>query len=109
MLAGSLFLCWAIREEKEGLDFAHNKWIFFIVIAAITGKLADCMISFLMRQFNPMVVQSWYNVYQVFIMCPILALLWWPKRKETSRSDGTGHLAYFNFSFSYRFRLFLCA
>ena len=31
-----------------------------------------------------MVVQSWYNVYQVFIMCPILALLWWPKRKETT-------------------------
>ena len=37
-----------------------------------------------MKQLNPMLVQSWYNVYQVFIMCPILLLLWWPKRKYTT-------------------------
>ena len=28
--------------------------------------------------------KSWYNVYQMFIMCPILALLWWPKRKSST-------------------------
>lgn len=31
-----------------------------------------------------MPVQSWYNVYQVFIMCPVIALLWWPKRKTSA-------------------------
>ena len=31
-----------------------------------------------------MLVQSWYNVYQVFIMCPVLLLLWWPLRKSTT-------------------------
>ena len=31
-----------------------------------------------------MVVQSWYNIYQVFIMCPIILLLWYPKRKEST-------------------------
>ena len=31
-----------------------------------------------------MLVQSWYNVYQVFIMCPVLLLLWWPQRKSTT-------------------------
>jgi transporter family protein len=31
-----------------------------------------------------MLVQSWYNVYQVFIMGTVIALLWWPKRKSTT-------------------------
>lgn len=67
-----VFYAEPIREER-GIDFAHNKWIFFIVLAAITGAISGLYDKFLMRQFNPMVVQSWYNVYQVFIMCPILA------------------------------------
>ena len=31
-----------------------------------------------------MLVQSWYNVYQLFIMGTIVFLLWWPKRKSTT-------------------------
>ena len=67
--------------KKEGIDFKHNKWIFFIVLAAITGAISGLYDKYLMKSLNPMLVQSWYNVYQVFIMCPILLLLWWPKEK----------------------------
>ena len=70
--------------KKEGINFRDNKWIFFIVMAAIAGAVSGLYDKYLMKQLNPMLVQSWYNVYQVFIMCPILALLWWPKRKETT-------------------------
>ena len=70
--------------KKEGIDFKHNKWIYFIVLAAITGAISGLYDKYLMKQFNPMVVQSWYNVYQVFIMCPIILLLWYPKRKEST-------------------------
>lgn len=70
--------------KKEGIDFKHNKWIYFIVLAAITGAISGLYDKYLMKQFNPMAVQSWYNVYQVFIMCPIILLLWYPKRKEST-------------------------
>ena len=60
------------------------QWIFFIVLAAITGAISGLYDKYLMKSLNPMLVQSWYNVYQVFIMCPILLLLWWPKRKSTT-------------------------
>lgn len=70
--------------KKEGIDFKHNKWIFFIVMATIMGAISGLYDKFLMKQFNPMLIQSWYNIYQVFIMCPILLLLWLPKRKETT-------------------------
>ena len=70
--------------KKEGIDFKHDKWIFFIVLAAVMGAISGLYYKYLMKHRNPMLVQSWYNVYQVFIMCPILALLWWPKRKTTT-------------------------
>ncbi len=70
--------------KKEGIDFKHDKWIYFVVLAAITGAISGLYDKFLMQRFNPMAVQAWYNVYQVFIMCPILALLWWPRRNSTT-------------------------
>lgn len=70
--------------KKEGIDFAHNKWILFVVLSAIMGAISGLYDKYLMKQLNPMLVQSWYNVYQVFIMCPIILLLWYPKRKTTT-------------------------
>lgn len=70
--------------KKEGIDFKHDKWILFIILAAITGAISGLYDKFLMDHFDKMVVQSWYNIYQFFIMGAILMLLWWPKRKETT-------------------------
>lgn len=81
LLAVASFFMLSRSGKKEGIDFAHNKWIFFVVMAAVMGAVSGLYDKYLMTRFNPMVVQSWYNVYQVFIMCPILMLLWWPKRK----------------------------
>ena len=69
---------------KEGIDFKHNKWIFFVVMAAIMGAVSGLYDKYLMGRLNPMLVQSWYNIYQVFIMSPIILLLWMPKRKEST-------------------------
>ncbi|NDV66330.1 DMT family transporter [Bacteroides sp. 224] len=84
MLAIISFFMLSRSGKKEGIDFAHNKWIVFIILAAITGAISGLYDKYLMKELNPMLVQSWYNVYQVFIMCPIILLLWWPKRKTTT-------------------------
>ncbi|WP_321332861.1 DMT family transporter [uncultured Bacteroides sp.] len=84
MLAVFSFFLLSRSGKKEGIDFVHNKWILFIVLAAITGAISGLYDKFLMKQFAPMVVQAWYNIYQMFIMCPILLLLWWPKRKNNT-------------------------
>lgn len=79
----SLFLL-SRSGKKEGIDFKRNKWIFFLVLAAVAGAVSGLYDRYLMKQLPPMLVQSWYNVYQVFIMCPVLLLLWWPLRKSTT-------------------------
>ena len=70
--------------KKEGIDFKRNKWIFFIILAAITGSISGLYDKFLMKQIPPMVVQAWYNVYQLFLMGSIVLLLWWPQRRTST-------------------------
>ncbi len=81
LLAVASFFMLSRSGKKEGIDFKHNKWILFIILAAVTGAISGLYDKFLMTRLNPMLVQSWYNVYQLFIMGTILLLIWWPKRK----------------------------
>ena len=70
--------------KKEGIDFKHNRWILFIVLAAVMGAVSGLYDKYLMKQLPPMLVQAWYNLYQVLIMCPVILLLWMPMRKQST-------------------------
>jgi transporter family protein len=70
--------------KKEGINFEHNKWIVFIVLAALLGAVSALYDKYLMKRFDPMLIQSWYNIYQMLFMCIILLLLWYPTRKKTT-------------------------
>jgi transporter family protein len=84
LLAVFSFFLLSRSGKKEGIDFKSNKWIFFVVMSAVMGAVSGLYDKYLMKQLNPMLVQSWYNIYQVFIMGTVIALLWWPKRKTTT-------------------------
>ena len=68
MLAIISFFMLSRSGKKEGIDFKHNKWILFIILAAVAGAVSGLYDKYLMKQLPPMVVQSWYNVYQMFII-----------------------------------------
>ncbi|MGN0221866.1 MAG: EamA family transporter [Prevotella sp.] len=77
--------------KKEGIDFKHDSWIWMIVGAALLGALSGLYDKYLMAPpanggvgLNRMFVQSWYNIYQCFLMAAVLMLLWWPSRKHTT-------------------------
>lgn len=77
--------------KKEGIDFKHNKWIFFVVLASLLGAVSGIYDKYLMAPLDQggigldrMVVQSWYNIYQCFMMGTMLLLLWCPNRKKTT-------------------------
>ena len=84
LLAVLSFFMLSRSGRKEGIDFKHNKWIFFIVLAAVTGAISGLYDKYLMTFLDPMLVQSWYNLYQVCIMGPVLLLLWYPRRKTST-------------------------
>ena len=91
MLAVLSFLLLSRSGKKEGIDFKHDHWIYMIVGAAALGAVSGLYDKYLMAPaseggvgLDRMIVQSWYNIYQCFMMLAMLLLLWWPKRNTTT-------------------------
>ena len=91
MLAVLSFLLLSRSGKKEGIDFKHDHWIYMIVGAAALGAVSGLYDKYLMAPVSEggvgldrMMVQSWYNIYQCFMMLAMLLLLWWPKRNTTT-------------------------
>ncbi len=84
LLAITSFFMLSSSGKKEGIDFARNKWILCMVLAAVTGSVSGLYDKFLMRFLEPMVVQSWYNFYQCALMVFVVLFLWYPTRKRTT-------------------------
>ncbi|NDV70419.1 DMT family transporter [Dysgonomonas sp. 25] len=78
------FFLLSVSGRKEGIRFAHNKWILFAVLAAALGASSGLYDKFLMQQFSSTSVQFWFNFYQCLMMGIILLFLWFPKRKTTT-------------------------
>ncbi len=77
--------------KKEGIDFKHNRWVYFLVLAALLGAASGLYDKYLMAKpenggvgLDRMIVQSWYNIYQCFLMGAMMLLIWMPTRKKTT-------------------------
>lgn len=90
-LAVASFFMLSRSGKKEGIDFKHDRWIYYIVLSAMLGAVSGLYDKYLMAPeghggvgLDRMIVQSWYNIYQCVMMGVMLMLLWWPKRKDTT-------------------------
>lgn len=62
-------------SKREGIDFASNRWVFFVALAALFGAVSALYDKYLMRSLEPILVQSWFNLYQCVLMgCLALVL-----------------------------------
>ena len=79
----SLFLL-GRSSRREGVDFAHNRWILCIAAAALTGAASGLYDKYIMTRLDPVFVQSWYNLYQFLMMAVVVGILWRPRRGHTT-------------------------
>jgi len=93
-LAVTSFYLLGRSGRKEGIRFSHNRWIYFLVGAALLGAVSGLYDKFLMSDpsaggagLGKMAVQGWYNIYQCMMMGGVLAGIWWPRRKEGFRFE----------------------
>jgi drug/metabolite transporter (DMT)-like permease len=88
LLAIVSFFLLSRSGKKEGVNFTHNRWIFFLVVAAVLGAVSGLYDKFLMNPnglaLDKMAVQSWYNIYQCGMMGVMMMLIWYPNRKKTT-------------------------
>ena len=84
-LAITSFLMLSWSGKSEGINFKHNKWILFIVLATITGATSGLYDKYLMTHgFDRMTVQVWYTYYQMALMAIVMLFMWYPNRKKTT-------------------------
>ena len=91
VLAMLSFILLSRSSKKEGIDFKHDIWIYFIVIAALLGAVSGLYDKYLMASvdvggvgLDRMMVQGWYNIYQCFWMLIMLVIIWMPVRRRTT-------------------------
>ncbi len=84
LFAIASFYLLSASGKKEGINFAHNKWIFLTVLSVMAGAASGLYDKHLMRDLDVMTVQVWFNLYQCAIMAFILLFLWYPKRKKST-------------------------
>ena len=90
-LAVISFFLLSRSSKKEGINFRQDHWIWMIVGAAVMGAISGLYDKYLMAPVDEggvgldrMMVQSWYNIYQCFMMGAMLLLLWWPTHHKTT-------------------------
>lgn len=72
--------------KKEGLNFARDRWVILLILAAILGAVSGLYDKYLLapvesggRGLPALFVQSWFCVYQMLMMS--LPLLLWQRRR----------------------------
>ena len=90
-LAVCSFIFLSRTGHKEGINFKHDKWIYFLVLAAILGAISGLYDKYLMAPvssgglgLDKMVVQSWFNIYQMLWMSLVFLFLWYPFRHKVA-------------------------
>lgn len=78
------FFLFSFAGKKEGYGITNNKWIWFIILATMTGAISGLYDKFLLRHINHMSVLVYYTFYQAIIMGFITLFLWYPGRKKTT-------------------------
>ena len=84
LLAIVSFFLLSRSGKKEGIDFKHDRWVWFVVLAAVLGAISGLYDKYIMGELSPMFVQGWYNFYQMILMGIVIAILWYPHRKKTT-------------------------
>ena len=70
--------------KKENIDFRSNRWIWCVAAATLLGAMSGLYDKHIMKSLSPMFVQSWFNLYQMIIMAVVCALMWYPRRHQTT-------------------------
>ena len=77
--------------RKEGIKFSHNKWIAFLIAAAVLGACSGLYDRLILAPVSKgglglhrMTVQAYYNFYQCILMFVAMLTMWLPKRRSST-------------------------
>jgi transporter family protein len=76
------FYFFSIAGRSEGIHFRKNKWVLLIVVSTIISAASGLYDKYIISRIDRIAVQVWFSYYQVVVMLPVMALLWYPNRRK---------------------------
>ncbi len=74
--------------KSEGIDFHHNKWIAFLILAVLLGAVSGLYDKYLLSPsylgLDREQALGWYSFYQFVMMSVVLVVAWLPRRRTTT-------------------------
>ncbi|MFT3738817.1 MAG: EamA family transporter [Breznakibacter sp.] len=80
----AFFYIFSMSGRKESAETGQSKWLIYIIIGTLAGSVSGLYNKFLLKEIHRLSVQCYFSFYQVAIMLPVVAMLWWPKRHAHS-------------------------
>lgn len=84
MLIFLFFYLFSTAGKLEGIHFRKNKYIGFVILATLLGAASALYDRYLIREVDKIIVQSYFTFYQTLLLLPVLLLLWYPQRKQST-------------------------
>jgi len=79
------YYLFSIAGGKEGINFAKNKWVFFIILATIIGAISGLYDKFLIKNIHRLTVQAYFSLYMIVVLVPILIFTRHQRGKKSIR------------------------
>ena len=79
------FFSFSARGSNIKGENTSKKWIWFLILGTLAAAASGLYDKYLMRSIHRMAIQCYFSFYQVGIMLPIVALLWWPNRRKNTQ------------------------
>lgn len=78
----AFFYLFSTTGKLEGIHFRKNKWILLLICGTLLGTVSGLYDKHIIRNIDRVAVQAWFSVYQLVIMLPVTAIIWYPRRKK---------------------------
>jgi bacterial/archaeal transporter family protein len=69
------FFLFSSAGNKEGISFRNNKWVWFAIMGTIFASISALFDKFLIRNIDRMAVQSFFSIYQVVLLTPLVIVI----------------------------------
>jgi len=74
----------SLAGRAEGIVFHNNRWVALMFAGTLVGAASALYDKFLLKLYPAALVQTWFAVYLVVVLTPILLLGWYPTRRSTT-------------------------
>jgi drug/metabolite transporter (DMT)-like permease len=81
------YWAFSLLGRAEGIHFGRDRWIWLMMAGTVVGAASGLYDKHLLQRASlpPVTLQFWSTLYNAGLLALVVGLLWWPRRRATTR------------------------